>query len=75
MDDPTIGEQRAFSEAYDLSKRLLEDAGISGAEVGRGLLVAALDALRKSIGNRDTASLLYTYADNYAVRDASNKDD
>jgi hypothetical protein len=73
MSDPSIGEQRAFSEAHDLSKRLRDDAGISGAEVGRGLLVAAIDALRKSIGNQDTAKLLYTFADAYAVRDTSNK--
>lgn len=75
MSDPSIGEQRAFSEAYDLSKKLRDDDGISGAEVGRGLLVAAIDALRKSIGNQDTASLLYTFADDYAVRDTSSKND
>ena len=73
MSDPSIGEQRAFPRGYDLSKRLRGDDGISGAEVGRGRLVAAIDVLRKSIGNQETAKLHYTLADDYAVRDTSNK--
>ena len=73
MSDPSAGEQHAFSEAHDLARKLTGEAHISGAEVGRGLLLAALSTLRKSIGHTDTAKLLYQYADDYAVRDNSNK--
>ena len=73
VSDPSAGEQKAFTDAYDLARKLERNYHISGAEVGRGLLVAALSMLRKNVGNTDTAKLLYEYADDYAVRDTSSK--
>lgn len=73
MCDPSIGEQKAFFDAYELSTRLIGDDGISGAEVGKGFALAAVSVLRKTIGNQDTAGLLYLFADDYAVRDPLKK--
>ncbi|WP_152610469.1 hypothetical protein [Leisingera sp. ANG-DT] len=67
--DPTPGQQEAFSEAHDLYKRLEAEGRVSLAEVGTGLLIAAVVVLRKAVGNKATAELLYEYADDYACRD------
>ena len=64
---PSVGEQAAFSEAYDLAKRLA-GMGYGEAEIGKEFLVAAMGLLRKSLGNEATAKIMYEFADDYSVR-------
>ncbi|HRK71961.1 MAG TPA: hypothetical protein PLA85_10255 [Micropepsaceae bacterium] len=66
-EDLPVGQQRAFSDAYVLVHELLNQ-GVSPKEVGHGILVAALCALRKSMSEKDVAMFLYQYADDYASR-------
>lgn len=70
--EPTAGEQEAFSAARELARQLREDHAIPQSEVGKGFLVAAVNELRKSIGEASTAEILYEYADDYAVRPLNN---
>ncbi|MBG6177155.1 hypothetical protein IWQ55_004793 [Labrenzia sp. EL_208] len=63
------GVQMAFSDAADLAERLVSEHGIPRNEIGQGFLTAALSQLRKSVGERETAKLLYEAADDYATRD------
>lgn len=68
-DQPSAAEQFAFSQAYELVKRLREEDGLDQADIGAGLLIAALSQLREAVGDKETARLLYLYADDYATRD------
>lgn len=66
-DDLHPDEQHAFSEAYDLIERLIR-AGGNPEFVGRGVLVAAVSCLRKSLSHDQIAEVMYQFADDYAVR-------
>lgn len=65
---PSAAQQNAFSEAVDLAKRLRKEMGYDQGEIGRGFLISALNQLHRSVGNEETAKLLYEAADDYAVR-------
>jgi len=67
-DEPTIGEQRAFSDAYDLIHHLCAEEKLGEMEVGLGVLTAALATLRRVLPEPEIAKILYECADDYATR-------
>jgi hypothetical protein len=66
-ENPTAGEQFAFSEARDLALRCIAE-GYPALDVGRGIFIAALVAFRKALPDTEISKILYEYADDYAVR-------
>ena len=67
-DSPSVAEQGAFSDTHALIRRLVDIDGYSAAEVGSGVLIAALSILRTAMLETEVAKLLYGYADDYATR-------
>ena len=67
-DDISADEQKAFSDAHKLIDALLKQ-GLDPADVGKGIFVAAIYALRKTLSNTSIAEIFYEAADDYATRD------
>lgn len=68
--EPSIGEQTSFSETHKLIKQLLEATDYTAADVGHGVLIAAVSCMRKELSYEKIAEILYEFADDYATRGA-----
>jgi|GEM_PF-3916445 len=64
----TPDEQHAFTLAWELLIRLIEEDRIPPSVAGKSLLVTALSAFRKDLSDQDISAILYKYADAYATR-------
>jgi hypothetical protein len=67
-DGPTVAEQGAFSDAHDLVRRLIDIEQFPAFYVSKGIFIAAIVALRKTLSDEEVASFLYKRADDYATR-------
>ena len=70
-EDLKLGTQIAFSKAHSVTNELITVHGATGAEIGHGLISAAIHAFKQDMEYKEIAKYFYEAADNLATKQDS----